>query len=111
VIRWKKDGQFLDLASSQRIVILPNGHLRILELLLEDSGAYQCTATNMAGTRESRPAARIQVLSKSRYVFVRRSATIERQGCQMVFFQAKNPIFCEFWRDLQWKMLVYFVEI
>jgi hypothetical protein len=33
------------------------------------------------------------------------------QGCQMVYFQTKNPIFGKFWRVLQWKMLVYFVSI
>ena len=65
VVRWKKDGQYLDLTMSQRIMILPNGHLRIMELLLEDGGSYQCTATNMAGTRDTKPAARVQILRKS----------------------------------------------
>ena len=64
MVRWKKDGQYLDLTLSQRILILPNGHLRIMELLTDDGGLYQCTATNMAGTRETKPAARVQILSK-----------------------------------------------
>jgi hypothetical protein len=34
-----------------------------------------------------------------------------KQGCQMVYFQTKNPHLGKFWRVLQWKMLVYFVAI
>jgi hypothetical protein len=30
-----------------------------------------------------------------------------KQGCQMVYFQTKNPNLGKFWRVLQWKMLVY----
>jgi hypothetical protein len=33
------------------------------------------------------------------------------QGCQMVCFQTKNPNLGKFWRDLEWKMLVYFMVI
>jgi hypothetical protein len=33
------------------------------------------------------------------------------QGCQMVFFQAKNPNLGPFWRALKWKWLVYFMAI
>jgi hypothetical protein len=29
-----------------------------------------------------------------------------KQGCQMVYFQTKNPNFCKFWRALDWKMLI-----
>jgi hypothetical protein len=31
------------------------------------------------------------------------------QGCQKVYFQTKNPNSGKFWRDLQWKVLVYFM--
>jgi hypothetical protein len=31
-------------------------------------------------------------------------------GCQMVSFQTKNPNMGKFWRVLQWKMLVYFMD-
>jgi hypothetical protein len=34
-----------------------------------------------------------------------------QQGCQMVYFQAKNPDLGTFWRVLQWKRLVYFMAI
>jgi hypothetical protein len=34
-----------------------------------------------------------------------------KQGCQMVYFQTKNPSLGKFWRALQWKMLVYFMDI
>jgi hypothetical protein len=33
------------------------------------------------------------------------------QGCQMVYFQTKIPIFAEFWMVLKWKVLVYFMPI
>jgi hypothetical protein len=32
------------------------------------------------------------------------------QGCQMVCFLTKNPNLGKFWRVLQWKMLVYFMD-
>jgi hypothetical protein len=33
------------------------------------------------------------------------------QGCQMVYFQTKNPNLCKFWRVLKLQMLVYFMSI
>jgi hypothetical protein len=33
------------------------------------------------------------------------------QGCQMAYFQAKNPNLGKFWSDLQWNVLVYFMAI
>jgi hypothetical protein len=33
------------------------------------------------------------------------------QGCQMVCFQTKNTKLVKFWRVLQWKLLVYFMDI
>jgi hypothetical protein len=33
------------------------------------------------------------------------------QGCQMVFFQTKNPNLGKFWRALEWKKLVYSMSI
>jgi hypothetical protein len=32
------------------------------------------------------------------------------QGCQTVCFQTKNPNLGKFWRVLQWKMMVYFMN-
>jgi hypothetical protein len=34
-----------------------------------------------------------------------------RQGCQMVYFYTKNTSLCIFRRALEWKMLVYFMNI
>jgi hypothetical protein len=34
-----------------------------------------------------------------------------QQGCQMVYFQTKNQNLCNFWRVLQWKMVVYLNKI
>jgi hypothetical protein len=33
------------------------------------------------------------------------------QGCQMVYFQTKNPNVGSFWRALDWKMFIYFMAI
>jgi hypothetical protein len=35
----------------------------------------------------------------------------QEQGCQMAFFQAKHPNLGKFWMVLQWKMLVFFMDI
>jgi hypothetical protein len=34
-----------------------------------------------------------------------------QQGCQMVYFQTKNPILSKFRRALDWKMLIHFTAI
>jgi hypothetical protein len=34
---------------------------------------------------------------------------IAATGCQMVYFQTKRPNLGKFWRDLEWKMLIYFI--
>jgi hypothetical protein len=33
------------------------------------------------------------------------------QGCQIVYFQTKNPNLSIFWMVLQWKILVYIMAI
>jgi hypothetical protein len=37
--------------------------------------------------------------------------TGRNQGCQMAYFQTRNPYFGKFWRGLQWKTLVYFMAV
>jgi hypothetical protein len=34
-----------------------------------------------------------------------------KQGCQVAYFQTKNPDLGKFWRVLPWEMLVYFMVI
>jgi hypothetical protein len=36
---------------------------------------------------------------------------LREQGCQMVYFQNKNPNLCKIWRALNWKMLTYFMAV
>jgi hypothetical protein len=43
---------------------------------------------------------------KTRAIFSRR-----KQGCQMAWFQAKNPTLGKFWRALDWKMFTYCMAI
>jgi hypothetical protein len=33
------------------------------------------------------------------------------QGCQMVYFQTKNPNLCKFWSALDWRMVIYLMAI
>jgi hypothetical protein len=33
------------------------------------------------------------------------------QGCQMVYFQTKNPNLGKIWKALEWRMLLYFMTI
>jgi hypothetical protein len=40
-----------------------------------------------------------------------KTARSSLQGCQMVYFQTKNPNLGKFWRALEWKLLVYFMVI
>jgi hypothetical protein len=35
----------------------------------------------------------------------------EKQGCQMVYFQTKDPNLGKIWRALEWKMLLNFMII
>jgi Mg2+/Co2+ transporter CorB len=36
---------------------------------------------------------------------------LQRRGCQMVYFQTQHSNWGKFWRVLEWKMLVYFMDI
>jgi hypothetical protein len=48
-----------------------------------------------------------------RPLFLPRSKVFEafHQGCQMGYFQTRNPNLGKFWRALQWKRLVYSMAI
>jgi hypothetical protein len=53
---------------------------------------------------------RKKVVKKSVPSFGAKKCT-QAQGCQMAYFQNKNPSLGKFWRFLQWKMLVYYMAI
>ena len=55
VIKWKKDGDNLDLSSGKRLKIDPSGNLVIYDVAKKDQGRYQCTAENVAAVRTSKP--------------------------------------------------------
>uniref|UniRef100_A0A6Q2Z6V4 Contactin 2 n=1 Tax=Esox lucius TaxID=8010 RepID=A0A6Q2Z6V4_ESOLU len=57
-IRWLRNGQPL---STQDRVEVNGGHLKIVNLALEDSGMYQCVAENKHGTIYSNAELRVQV--------------------------------------------------
>jgi hypothetical protein len=42
---------------------------------------------------------------------IRATLNILHHGCQVVYFQTKNPNLGKFWTALEWKMLVYFTAI
>ena len=82
VVRWIKDGEFLDLSSANKyqvsqvcfgllrsfwswcltdaVQIVGPGNLVISSLAGSDAGRYRCSARNLAGTRET-PAAQLSV--------------------------------------------------
>eukprot|EP00094_Tigriopus_californicus_P011303 TCALIF_10910-PA protein Name:"Similar to ROBO2 Roundabout homolog 2 (Homo sapiens)" AED:0.22 eAED:0.24 QI:0/0.2/0/1/0.4/0.5/6/0/1001 len=55
VVKWKKDGAYLDLTSAKRIKIDESGNLVIFKADLGDGGRYECSASNVAATRVSSP--------------------------------------------------------
>lgn len=55
VVKWKKDGDNLDLTSSKRIKIDESGNLVIYKAQKKDQGRYQCSAENIATIRTSKP--------------------------------------------------------
>jgi hypothetical protein len=40
-----------------------------------------------------------------------RNPEVVMQGCQMVYFQTKNPNLGQFWNALDWRMVIYFMAI
>ena len=55
VVRWIKDGEFLDLSSANKFQIVGSGNLVISSVEKSDAGWYVCSARNMAGSRETAP--------------------------------------------------------
>lgn len=55
VVRWIKDGEFLDLSSANKFQIVGTGNLVISSVQKSDAGWYICSARNLAGTRETNP--------------------------------------------------------
>ena len=55
VVRWIKDGEFLDLSSANKFQIVGSGNLVISSVQKSDAGWYICSARNLAGTRETNP--------------------------------------------------------
>ena len=56
IVKWRKNGINLDLASGSRLTIDPTGNLLIAKAVKdEDEGNYQCVAENAAGKKLSPP--------------------------------------------------------
>ena len=55
VVKWKKDGDNLDLSSSKRVKIDERGNLVIYKAQKKDQGRYQCSAFNTASVRTTKP--------------------------------------------------------
>ncbi|CAB4070176.1 ROBO2 [Lepeophtheirus salmonis] len=75
VVRWKKNDEYLDLSSSHRILILASGTLKINPLEEDDAGQYQCSASNLAGTKETNPV-HLKVLRPPSFVQSPRNMTV-----------------------------------
>ena len=55
VIKWKKDGENLDLTSAKRFKIDGTGNLVLYKAEKADQGRYQCLAENVAALKLSKP--------------------------------------------------------
>ena len=66
VVRWIKDGEFLDLSSANKFQIVGSGNLVISSVQKSDAGWYICSARNLAGTRETNPT-EIKITGKHGY--------------------------------------------
>ena len=50
VITWSRQHQDIKEIADPRYIILSNGSLVILNSMIQDSGMYECSAANEAGT-------------------------------------------------------------
>ena len=66
VVRWIKDGEFLDLSSAKKLQIVGSGDLVISSVQKSDAGWYICSARNLAGTRDTNPT---EITINGRYTF------------------------------------------
>ena len=66
LVKWKKNGDNLDLTSAKRIKIDEAGNLVIYSAEKKDQGRYQCTAENIAASKVSKPI-RLKVHGKRCY--------------------------------------------
>jgi hypothetical protein len=73
-----------------------------------ESGRFQCGRLR-AGTGIERAPGRKSDFATTLHVSVERGG--DKQGCQMVYFQTKNINLGNFWRALDWKMLINFMTL
>jgi hypothetical protein len=55
--------------------------------------------------KEGRMKMNAEIQKNFNYCHVTTHLLPSAQGCQMVYFQTKNPDFCKIWMALEWKML------
>ncbi|GFW35983.1 roundabout homolog 3 [Trichonephila clavipes] len=55
-VRWRKDGEYVNTNKGRFRIVSP-GNLVVSDVRQSDEGHYRCVAENMAGFRESAPAA------------------------------------------------------
>jgi len=54
-VKWKKNGDNIDLTSAKRIKIDESGNLVIIRAEKKDQGRYQCSAENAAASKITKP--------------------------------------------------------
>ena len=89
VVKWKKDGDNLDLTSSKRIKIDERGNLVIYQAQKKDQGRYQCSAVNTANIRTTKPV-RLRVHDPPFFVIQPQNTSVVRGQDVLIKCQASG---------------------
>jgi len=89
VVKWRKDGEILDLASDGRMSISGEGRLVVRNARKLDQGRYQCSAENAAGSRTSKPV-KVRVVEAPAFVAEPQSQTVLKDEDVLLECQARG---------------------
>ncbi|CAD6190527.1 unnamed protein product [Caenorhabditis auriculariae] len=83
VVSWRKDDKEIRISDLPRYTLHPDGNLIIEPVSHEDSGTFQCVASNMVGEKVSSPA-RLSVYEKPKFLQEPKDMTVD-VGASVLF--------------------------